>query len=474
MSATLITAPAAWPLAAAWRRLARQSAQTQFLLAAGLAGLILVLLIPPLAGGNERFNFQRTAMIASGRVSIGPTEVPRGIVRLLETTHAQFPQGRSPPYRYDFAQFDALAAIPLDADEPARLDPNPIAILNPVAYIPQVLAYRLGQAFGASPLWLFYLGRLAGLAAGLALTFVAIREMPQRARSLAMVALLPTIVFSRATLDADQVTNGLAFLFVAAVLRSASLPTPLTLGRVAFLAALAFFEAQCKTAYMVLLPLALAIPAARYGSRARWALASAAIILPGVIASALWMVSLKTGYFAGLRYDTAAGHVFPDAQTAAVLANPLGYLTVFARTVVDVHFLSMALVGLIGIFGPPVMMPSLFILGALAALILGLMGEGAMEKPAANAAFRALAVLAFLAGAGLVLTLLYVQWTGLGASTISGFSGRYLFPLLPALLVFLPAKPVRVGPFTDGDWGVVLGALSLVGVVTTTAQTYWL
>ena len=449
----------------------RYGADRLFLIFAGLAGLILVALIPPVAGGNERFNFQRVAGIAAGHPLIEAAQVPAGVVKLLEASHRQFPQGRSPPYDYSRAEFGELAQIPLEAERPATLAPNPIAILNPLGYVPQVLAYWAGAAFGASPLTLFYLGRVAGLLTGLSLTFAAIRAMPQRGVGLAAIALLPPIVFARATLDADQVTNGLTFLFVALVLKAASGATPMTTGRLAALAAIGFCEAQCKTAYFVLLPLALAIPPQRYGSRVRWLLGGFIIIAPGLAASLAWMLSLKHGYFAGMSYHTWAGDVNPDAQTAAILADPLGFLGVLLRTVFATPFLGVTLIGLIGVFGPPVMLPLALMVLTLLALVLALAAEGAPDRPPRW--FRALSVLAFFAGAGLILTLLYVQWTGVGAPTVLGFSGRYLFPLLPALLTLLPRTPIRLLGVGPNAWFAALGALSLIGVVLTTYVTYW-
>ena len=315
-----------------WRRLLDLSPETLFLIFATFGGLVLVALIPPVAGGNEQFNFQRVANIAAFHLLIEPAQVPLGTKRLLDMAHGQFNPGQLPPYHYSTAQFDAIASIPLDARTPATLDPNPIAVLNPVAYIPQVGAYWLGEAFGWSPLVLFYLGRLAGLAAAIGLTFSAIRRMPFHRYGLCAVALLPTLAFSRSTLDADQVTNGLAFLFVAHVLGVASSDQPIRWRTMLWLAAIAFLIAQCKTAYLVLPALAFAIPVDLYGSARRYLLASLAIAVPGALVSIGWMLSLQHGYFAGIHYFVRGAAIYPDGQVAAILADPLNYAQVVART----------------------------------------------------------------------------------------------------------------------------------------------
>jgi uncharacterized membrane protein len=444
-----------------------------FLVFATICGLVLLALIPPLAGGNETFNFQRVAGIAAFRPLIEPAEVPSGVARLLDAAHAQFSPQTTIPMHYTRAQFDMLAAIPLDRDTPAILKPNAIAVLNPVAYIPQVLVYWGGEALGLRPLTLFYLGRLAGLVAGIGLTYLAIRRLPYRQYALAALALLPTIVFSRSTLDADQVTNGLAFLFVASLLAETTISEPIDGRAIALLASLAFVVAQCKSVYMVLLFLAFALPVARFGSRRQWLLACLAIVVPGVLATLAWMASVKLTYFAGIHYTTWAGDVAPDEQLAAMLHDPMGYLAVVTRTLFASPLLAESLRGLIGVFGPPVTMPAIIYAALLVLLCGAVASEGAEGRPRPSMLLRALAIAAFVAGAGLTLTLLYIQWNGVGRPIVQGFQGRYLYPLLPGLFVLLPEKPVAIFGVQSSRWLAMLGFVSLASTLSLTYATYW-
>ncbi len=451
----------------------RTAPDALFLIFATICGLILLALIPPLAGGNETFNFQRVAGIAAFHPLIEPAEVPKGVTQLLDAAHAQFSPQTTIPMHYTGAQFATLAAIPLNRETLTTLKPNAIAVLNPVAYIPQVLVYWGGEAMGLRPLALFYLGRFAGLSTGIGLTYLAIRRLPYRQYALAAIALLPTIMFSRSTLDADQVTNGLAFLFVASLFAETAKSEPISGRAIAGLALLAFVVAQCKSVYMVLLFLAFALPVARFGSRRHWLLACLAIVVPGVLATLAWMVSVKLTYFAGIHYKTWAGDVAPDDQLAAMLRDPLNYGQVVLRTLFGSPLLPDALRGLIGVFGPPVALPPI-IYGALLALFGGAVAsEGAEGRPRASALLRALAVVAFLAGAGLTLTLLYIQWTGVGRPIIQGFQGRYLYPLLPGLLVSLPAKPVAIFGLQPSKWLALLGTLATASTLWLTYATYW-
>jgi len=452
---------------------ARLAPEKLFLWFASLGGLALLALIPPLAGGNETFNFQRTASIAAFHPLIEPAQTPLGVATLLDAAHGQFPTGGEPPYHYAFTGFRELAAIPLGDGVTATLIPNAITVLHPVAYIPQVAAFWLGQALGLSPLALFYLGRIAGLGGAIGLTFLAIRLIPVHKWSLCALALLPTILFTRTTLDADQVTNAATFLFSAATLRAAMGAGRLGAGAIAALAALAFVTAQCKTAYFPLTLLALAVPVARYGSRRRWALGSLAIVAPGMAASLAWMIALKMTFFAGLKYRTWAGLAFPDAQTALILAHPLDFAMVLARTLFATPLLATAALGVLGVFGPPVNLPLIDYLLLALTLSAVLLGEGADHAPPAGATLRRLATGIFLVVFLLLLTLIYIQWTGVGDEIVQGFSGRYLIPLLPPLLLLLPRARGLVLRLDTPVWTALLGALSLVFTLWTTWTTYW-
>jgi uncharacterized membrane protein len=367
-----------------------------------------------------------------------------------------------------------MAAIPLSRNHPATLNPNAIAVLNPVAYIPQTGAYWVGEIIGLPPLVLFYLGRLAGAVTGMGLTYFAIRRMPFRSWSLGALAMLPTIVFSRSTLDADQVTNALSFFFTASVLAAMVHQGRISTRSLAVLVASAFLIAQSKSAYLVLAPLALAIPAERYGSRRRWILASALIVLPGAVASIGWMFALKYTFFAGMRYHTWAGNVYPDGQMAHILAYPLTYLAVLLRTVFATNFLASSLLGFIGVFGPPVGMPLIFYILLLASFALTLTGEGAGETQTLPPLVGRLALCAFVTGFVLILTLLYVQWDGLDTPTVQGFQGRYLYPLAAPLLVLLPRRISTPPLGLDAKhWAGLLGLVSLFGTVLVTWTTYW-
>jgi uncharacterized membrane protein len=434
-----------------------------FVWIATVFGLIFVAIIPPLGGGNETFNFQRTATVAAGHILVEPTPVRPGIVDFLAIGGSYFPTGSKPPYGYSADKWKRLAAIPLGTGPDKILQPNAIAVLHPFSYIPQIPLFWIGGTLALPPLALFYLGRLGGLLAGISLSFLAIRIIPSHKYSLCAVALLPTITFSRSTLDADQFTVALAFLLGAMILREIIRKDAISRWVLVQVTCISFVLAQCKSAYLFLPMLACAIPRSRFSSTRAYAGAMALIILPGSVATFGWMLALKFTYFAGIHYQTWAGLVDPDAQIARILENPLGYIVVLGRTLFFTPLIFDTAIGFLGVFGPPVALPMPIYPILLGLLLFVLVSDGTTTSVRYGRLAGWLAAAICAASILLVLTLLYIQWTGYGSSTIQGFQGRYLYPLVPLMLM---AVRTSGKPFLRLSAGVWLSVQALVGLIS--------
>jgi hypothetical protein len=393
-------------------------------------GLVFCGLIPPLAGGNETFNFGRAAGIAYGRFLVGDVAVPGGLVQLLGAAKARFSEASALPLGVTWRFVHEMASIRLMAAAPAILPADPIAVLNPLAYLPQAAAIRLLCLGGCRPLAIFYAARLCGLLPAIWMTWLAIRRIPTHRYTLAAIALLPPLAFARSTVDADQLTVAAALLFAATVWRAMKRPAPATAAELGGLATLAFVVGQCKSAYFPLPLIVLAIPRARFAGRAHWLGWMAAIILPGIAANFLYMLALEHGFFAHQAYRTWAGDADPSAQLAGMLHAPVRYAGVLLRTLVLTPLVPLAIIQMLGTFGPPVSLPAAVIVCLAALALLVALADPTSQRPGYPAAARALGGAIFVAVLCIALTLLYIQWNGVGAPSIGGFQGRYLYPVL--------------------------------------------
>ena len=439
-----------------------------FAVMALIGGIVLVALIPPVGGGNERYNFHRAASAASGHLMVGPALLPGGIPTFLDTSREKFREGQNPPYSYSRADYEKMAAIRLQADEPKILPPNPIAVLHPASYLPHLPAMAVAQRLGLSPLVLLYVGRVAGLLAGIALTFAAIRVIPFHKHALAAIALLPPILFTRSTLDADQFTVGLSFLFLALVIREIAGTGRIGTRTLAALAISAFILAQCKSAYLLLPLLSLAIPMSRFGSTRAKLLSCAIILMPGILASAAWMIALKWSYFDNIaQYRTWSGVVRPGDQLHFILSEPLAYLQIALTTIFATPLIPKTVLEFLGVFGPAATLPLPFypVAGGLLAGVI-YSDQRLARGPLTNWRVGIFALALAVATIVIVLTLLYLQWTQYRSSLIDGFQGRYLYPLIPLFLLSIPAAG---RPFLGLRVQYSLVALGLFSV----AATWW-
>jgi len=408
-----------------------------FFAVAVLSGLFFIALNPPFGGGDEYFHYQRTAEVAYLHFLDKESDAPAGVVAFIDRGYAAISGG---PYsRKEYAE---LAAIPLDAEHRGTLTAGIFTLHHPVAFLPQAIAFRLGAAVGARPLVLLYVARLAGLIGWLALTWLAIRRLPSHRFALTALAILPTSLFFSSFVNADPVTMGVAFLFIAEMFHAIDTEQPVSGIDIVKLAVLGLAAASTKGAYAPLALLALAIPAPRFESAKRRWISISAIVLPSLAAGLGWMWLVKTSFFAGARYETWGGRAFPDGQAAFVIEHPIAFMRILFDTILTTPFIPRAAVGAIAEMGHmSIHLPAI----AYLVLSLPLAGAITLDPTAPRVPYpwrvRAWGAAVFAGCFTLTMALLYIQWTGYQAPIIRGFQGRYLLPILP--LLFPLVRPVK-------------------------------
>lgn len=443
-----------------------------YTLVAVFFGAFFIALTPPFGVGDETTHVERAYEVATGAF-LGGEGLPAGLQRFLGDAFARV-KGGEPA---SVADFERWAAMPLEAE---RIEPYPdplraiMRLQYPGNYVHLAPAMSAGLALGAPPLALLYLLRAVALLAGVFLVRQAIRVAPAAFRpAMAFIALLPTTIVFFSGVNNESVLIGLAFLWFAYVAGLAARPDRrLTRAEIAGLIALGFIVGQFKSGYFLLPALALILPAGKFSSPAQRILILMLTIAPGAAVSLLWMAIAKTAMLGDVAYSTMPGNrVAPDEQIAFILADPLRYALIVLRT----FFLSPeggeSLRGLGGVAGwtniglsPPV-----YALMLVAGVALWASGQ---QPPAAMATPFALLVQAGLFGGVtlLVLTMMYVGWTGVGAEVIDGFQGRYWLPLLPLILAL---APVRLSLLSAESARVVLAfGAPLVGLIAMAAAVF--
>ena len=304
-----------------------------FLAVGAVVGVLLVLVIPPLGGIDEPAHFVRAYQISTGHLvpetppgqdegagACIPADVNRQIGRFIfenfgrvvdlggDASPDDLPTGSSRGCAHDeeFSDFSAFGWY------------------SPISYVPQSAAILVGRGLGLDVRALAFIARLAGLAAYLALVFVAIRRSPFARWGLCAVALLPVAMFQAATSRApDAITIGVGMLVLGAALRAVRGGTSVEDGGSALAEriALCMLLGALKPTYAVL-SLCFLLPVLQRERKDRWP----AMITPVVAAfatSAIWQA------FAGHYFvcDTRFFGWQPDTsdQISTIVHSPLRY-----------------------------------------------------------------------------------------------------------------------------------------------------
>lgn|GEM_PF-1448329 len=460
---TAITVPSPdWP----WSR--------WFLAVAIPFGLFFVFAVPPTQGIDESAHFLRAWLVSQGdlvaRTQVDPAsgtvhaggQIDQCVMDYVYGFQARAAQ----PDDFEVADFwfDTPDCEPRDRGwEIADAASN----YAPVAYLPQVVAIGSTRAVGLPLPISFFAGRLAGLAAYLALVWWALRLAPGGRAVMFVVGLLPTSIMSAATYNADGLAIGLGVLAVA-LTGSLALAERVDRWRLAALAATLVAVGLIKQPYLVLAGLPLAIPDAAFGSRARAWVTKGAVGAVVVAASLGWFVlgspEVSPAVF---RADVDHGR-----QLSYVLHHPLDFVATVARTVAAAGPQSYTLRGLVGSFGMgryvgrsnDVVAPLIAVV-AVAVLLTAAAGRdlGAPRALATRRRLTAVVVPLAVAVAGFfaVYGSMYLIWAPVGAPYVSDVQGRYFVPLLCVPTLALVLRRHEAQPDRSSPW-IVAGVVAVL------------
>jgi len=302
----------------------------------------------------------------------------------------------------------------------------------PVFYLPGALGLAAGKALGLSPLATVFLGRLAMLAAYLALGTLAVGAARRGAVLIFAVLTLPSVLHLAASYNQD------GLLIVTCALAAAVL----TRGGVAGARVLMALAACAKPPYAVLLLASTRRPWPRQLGL------SALAALPAV----LWLAVALHGTFSpwpdppyhpgplwpGDRtvwlHDSAPAH-----NLAVLAAHPWAILTLPPVSAVAVWpSIWPDILGKLG-WGT-LNLPGWMYVAQGIALVCALLGT-ALEAPPRPG--REVALAGVLAAFWAVALSQYLSFSLAGDDIIHALYGRYLLPLLPFLVLILPLRQVE-------------------------------
>lgn len=409
----------------------RISVEKLFIFFSLVFGLVYVFILPPFQSVDEASHFYRSYGIISN--SPLAQKIDNQVGDYLPASLEKLAS------KYDFLiknidkKIDAKyildsAQIKLNPSEIKFINFQNTAIYSPVCYLTQMPGMYIAKAVGASPLVIFYVGRLSNLLFFTLITYFAIKIMPFYKLTMMLLALMPMTLSLAGALTSDVMVIGLNFLWVAVLLRLIFENKKINNLHIAGLISLALILALCKH-YFLLIPLIFLLPSAKFKTNRGYFVCILGTLLVSVVGILFWQ-NIVNGLYVDLNANANA-----SAQLAFILKNPLSYLAVILKTlIVKIPRIIITMVGVLGWqdtrldFMTYILYPMMILLSIAAEKPHEFKFEGWQKL---------ILVLDIIFAVFVIFTTMYLMWSQVGSPVIYGLNGKYFIPLmLPILLLF--------------------------------------
>ncbi len=441
-----------------------------FLFTGGFSAALFCFITPPFHVVDEPTHFYRIAQLSEGHLMPRALHI-NGAVRYGDTfpesvtqSVNQLVNGTGPAQgEYKKSLIKQNVLHPPHDQKPVKVPFEGSAVYSPITYVPHVIGYTIARIFTDSVAVTMYAARLGNAMGWLLLVFLAIKFAPFGKWAFAALGLLPQIVFSAASLQADTFIVGLCFLLAALIMhlrfseKVELVPLKYVLGLGAIMSAIAL----SKFAYAPVFLTLLLIP--RQKMRRPYITWAGLIGVP-IILTVLWDYAIHD--IAGrLNFLVNGVSYGPVQQLHAMLDQPLLGVQAIANSMFSgaSDHLVREMLGVFTWFylSLPLWVQIISVATVVFTLLYQL-GRGPVLQLS-----RKMLVLASLVGSVLLIFVtFYFLWTPAGAHIVLGVQGRYFLPLLPLLILLFSAKKqiINISPQTAGR---VVQAGSAVGLCAT-------
>jgi len=326
------------------------------------------------------------------------------------------------------------------------------SVYSPVLLLPQALVMRLlGRSLNWTVLPVYYAIRIVGLLAYLGFIWLSIRIIPFGKWVFAVVALSPMAVLQAATISADPISNGIAFLFIAGVLSLVDYEKITTRRLIAIIILIALlFSAKLNFVVLILL-LFLMLKPSQVGLK-RYAFLVLVTLILAAIEVGGWNI------IAYSKLETIPLGTSPMQQLHFIFTQPMQ----FGLVIIKDLFLNGAdyLKGWIGVYGYNYWtVPGIVYWVYFAAIIFILLSKNNKRKLETRQRIFLIGV--FVASYLFTALSLYLKDTPVGGSTVFGVQGRYFTPIAVLLGLAFCNLPGLLYSRRFTFWGSLMLTLGL-------------
>lgn len=320
--------------------------------------------------------------------------------------------------------------VSIDKANPVEYQYGNTALYSPVTYLPQAIGIKVVGLFTDNTSAIFYGARYGNAIACFLLCVLTLLAAPFGKRIFFLLMAFPLTLQEMISASPDGFTIALCLFFTAYILRLAYGDRQVQKKDIVILAVAGIVIALCKIVYVVMLLLLFMIPREKFsGKKQCWSL-RLGLCGAAVLVNLIWL-KISSGFL--VEFNPGVDSV---EQVKYILMNIPEYYATVVRTVFSLGITWVQ--NMIGEAMGALNIHTSQIMWFMFVVLLGYETCSCYENAKEVHKWDCLILIAtFLAGAALIFTSLYVQWTYLKADMIEGIQGRYFIPILATFLFFV-------------------------------------
>ena len=297
--------------------------------------------------------------------------------------------------------------------------------LSFLPYLPSAIVNYVTRLLNLPILIGFLLCRLINFIISTILCYYAIKTTPRFKKVFALIATLPIFLQQAAGIDMDFLTNSVAFLFIATILKYYFEEDKLIAKNLVILACEGLALGLCKFGYFPLLLLPIMLPNKKFKNKGT-----------GIIFKiSLFIIPIIISYFANFSAVSNPNTNENDMYTVkTVISNPINSAKICIKTFIA-RFPGDSFTKLIDGFGWSTKYQLEFSLWTVGAIYIILMFTDNEDSIKLNKRIRII----MLAICSIIYLILYgvafTEWTSINLDKINGLQSRYFIPILPLFYI---------------------------------------
>ena len=325
--------------------------------------------------------------------------------------------------------------------------------------LPSLVMSIFGRNFNISMMPLFYLLRLACLLGFIIPTYFAIKIVPHSKWLFMGIALIPMSVLQSGTISPEGMSNGLAFLFIAWIIRFSEQQEKLTSRKIGILLFMTAILFTLKINLVYLLVLLLLVSKSRFQSKKQLAIVLISIVILFIIIVLGWNYLTASS----LPYNgNTPGEVI--SQVKFIATKPLSYLGILLK---DLKLNGgNYILGWIAVFPTQnLFFPYVIHIFTGITLFFFILFDPTNHKTSIKK--RITLLLAGILGYILTITILFIKDAPIGSQSVLRVQGRYFIAVFPLLLLGITTTRIKMPLKVFRP--IAIGLVSIIMIMFSTA-----